>query len=353
MTTKTIKVLIVEDSVTMRNLLFQAFSNEPQFEIVSYASNGKLAIPRIKFYKPDFVIMDYEMPMMNGLDTLKEIKNLNIDTKVIMFSAHTLEGAEITIKALEEGAVDFLPKPDIQASSNIIEYIKDNLINKLKQLYDVKPKIPSFGLTDTKSTTIYKRTTLAFNKNDIKIAGIGISTGGPLVLYEIFKKLKTLVKPLLIVQHMPPIFTTKLAESLNKVSNTKVIEAKDKMIIENQTIYIAPGGYHMVTQFINSKPTIKILDTPPKNNCKPSVDYLFESLANTYGNKAMGIIMTGMGNDGYDGLKIMFEKGCYTIAQSPETCTVYGMPKKPIEENLVYDILSPEDIASKLNEYLG
>ncbi len=351
MTSKTIKILIVEDSITMRNLLFQAFSTEPQFEIVSYASNGKLALPRIKFYKPDFVILDYEMPLMDGLETLREIKNLNLDTKVIMFSAHTIEGAEITIKALEEGAVDFVPKPDIRHSQNLIEYIKENLIYKLKQFYNLKPS--SIGETKITKSLEFSQRFKEFKKTDIEIAGIGISSGGPMVLHDIFKKLKSIIKPLLIVQHMPPLFTTKFAETLNRISNIKVVEAKDRMMIENKTIYVAPGGYHMIVEMISSKPTIRIIDTPPKNNCKPSVDYLFESLAYTYGRKAMGIIMTGMGSDGYDGIKLMYERGCYTIAQSPETCTVYGMPKKPIEENLVYEILTPDEIANRLNEYLS
>ncbi|GIX41167.1 MAG: chemotaxis response regulator protein-glutamate methylesterase [Leptospiraceae bacterium] len=348
---KKIKIMIIEDSITMRNILFQALSTENNIEIISYASNGKLAIPRIKFYQPEIIILDYEMPMMNGIETIKEIKKLNIDTKIIMFSSYTYKGAEITLQALKEGAIDFVPKPDLSQieSKDLILYIKSQLIPKINEL-------ASFNITNKEKNNLKKTefstTHKGINLTNINAAGIGISTGGPIILYDIIKKLPKINKNLFIVQHMPPIFTTKLAESLNQVSINPILEGQDMMEIQDGYIYIAPGGYHMKIIQKNKKKYIKLTDDPPRNNCKPSVDYLFESLIDVYGKNILAIIMTGMGNDGYKGIKKVYEMGGYTIAQSPETCTVFGMPKKPIEENLVHEILTPDEIVNRLREAL-
>jgi two-component system chemotaxis response regulator CheB len=343
-----IKIMIIEDSITMRNILFQALSSEKDIEIISYASNGKLAIPRIKFYQPDIIILDYEMPLMNGLETLKEIKKSKLNTKIIMFSAYTQKGAEITLQALKEGAIDFLPKPDLTKiqTKDIIQYIKNELIPKIRSLSLVNKSEQNKQIQV--SNKIQERKNISF----IEVAAIGISTGGPILLYDMIKKLPKIKKNLFIVQHMPPVFTTKLAESLNQISQNPVVEGQDNTEIEPGVIYIAPGGYHMKIININNKKFIKLTDDPPRNNCKPSVDYFFESLIESYEKNILAIIMTGMGNDGYEGIKKIFYKGGYIIAQSPETCTVYGMPKKPIEENLVHEVLSPEEIIKRLAEVL-
>ncbi|MCS7205449.1 MAG: chemotaxis-specific protein-glutamate methyltransferase CheB [Leptospiraceae bacterium] len=350
-----IKIMIVEDSLTMRNFLFQAFSDIQNIEIISYASNGKLAIPRIKFYQPDFVILDYEMPLMDGIETIKEIKKQNIETNIIMFSAYTYEGAEVTLEALKEGAIDFVSKPNFKAHpQEIVDYIKKNLIQKIIELsIEKKREQKEQKQEQKKETKLLDKEILinrfSFDLSKIEIVGIGISTGGPIVLHEIVKNLPRIKKIIVIVQHMPPLFTLKLAESLNKISKNKVLEAQDQMILEEGCIYIAPGGFHLGIDKNNDDYIARLYDDPPINNCKPSVDFLFDSLSK-FGNKAVGIIMTGMGIDGYEGIKKMYRAGCYTIAQSPESCVVYGMPKKPIEENLVYEILSPIEISNFLKK---
>jgi two-component system chemotaxis response regulator CheB len=346
-----IKLMIIEDSVTMRNFLFQAFASDQEIEIISYASNGKLAIPRIKFYQPDIIILDYEMPLMNGIETIREIKKLNVPSKIIMFSAHTQEGATVTLQALKEGAVDFVPKPNLSISNQnqLVDYIKNELIPKVKEIaygnkiIQKRQEIPPIEKKIVEKTAIHQ----------IQVAGIGISTGGPILLYEMFRKLSRIKKNLFIVQHMPPLFTAKLAETLNEISVNPVVEAKDGEEVKEGYVYVAAGGYHLRVVSINNKKFIKLGDDPPKNNCKPSVDYLFESLLEAYGKNVLAIIMTGMGSDGYEGIKKVYEMGGYTISQSPETCTIYGMPKKPIEENLVREILTPEEIIKRLEEALN
>jgi len=187
-----IKLMIIEDSVTMRNFLFQAFASDQEIEIISYASNGKLAIPRIKFYQPDIIILDYEMPLMNGIETIREIKKLNVPSKIIMFSAHTQEGATVTLQALKEGAVDFVPKPNLSISNQnqLVDYIKNELIPKVKEIaygnkiIQKRQEIPPIEKKIVEKTAIHQ----------IQVAGIGISTGGPILLYEMFRKLSRIKK---------------------------------------------------------------------------------------------------------------------------------------------------------------
>jgi two-component system chemotaxis response regulator CheB len=349
--TKKITVLIVDDSSTYRQFLRDALSTDERVEVVSIASNGRLALPRVRHYRPDFVILDHEMPEMTGIEALREIRHLHPAGKVIMFSSHTTEGARITIEALKEGAVDFVTKPDTGGRETPVEYIRRKLLSRIIELAEAVETIAPARPAAVKPHELARTDALPAS---FDVAAIGISTGGPVALRKLFQNF---VRPprgaLLIVQHMPPVFTRQLAESLQAESNIPTVEAVDGMKIEPGTAYIAPGGFHLALERKADGVYARILDTEPENSCKPSVDVLFRHVAEVYRGRAVGIIMTGMGHDGHKGMIEMKKVGCYLIAQSRETCLVYGMPSRPTEEKLVQESLSIEDIAARIRFLLG
>lgn len=347
---KKIGVLLVDDSGVYRQFLRDALGDDPRIEIVSIASNGRLALPRVRHYHPDFVILDHEMPEMNGIETLKEIRRIDPDVKVIMFSSYTTEGAKITIEALKEGATDFVTKPH-GGGENPVDYIRRKLLPRLIELAGIMPLERRPRVTAPAPVLPPPADALpgAFD-----VAAIGISTGGPVALKKLFLSLpKTLRGSLLIVQHMPPVFTKHLAESLQTESGIPTHEGEAGQPIVPGHAYIAPGGLHMGVVRKEQQVFLELLDTDPVNSCKPSADVLFESVADVFGRKGIGIIMTGMGQDGYQGLRRMREKGCYLMAQNRETCLVYGMPSRPVEEGLVQEALGVEQIAERIRYLIG
>lgn len=345
---KKITVLVVDDSSIYRQLLRDVLSKDPNIEVVSYAVNGRLALPRVKHYRPNIIILDQEMPEMTGLEFLKVIKKDYPDIGVIMFSSHTQEGAKITISALENGALDFVTKPEFSKDNDPEDYIKSKLLPKIKELaYSKKSEAP-------------KSQSFSYSKNlarpgSCEVCAIGISTGGPSALRVLFSHLKKELKgSILIVQHMPPIFTRQLAESLDMVTKLKVVESADGMKITPNTAYVAQGGFHLkAARNAAGEPILKHSDEPPEVSCKPSANVLFRSVASVYAAKSCGVIMTGMGNDGYEGLKVMNASASYLIAQSEASCLVYGMPQKPTTEKLVTESLNIEEIAEKIEYLLG
>ncbi|MCB1192049.1 MAG: chemotaxis-specific protein-glutamate methyltransferase CheB [Leptospiraceae bacterium] len=347
---KKISVLVVDDSSIYRQLLRDVLSKDSEIEVVSYAVNGRLALPRVKHYKPNIIILDQEMPEMTGLEFLKVVKKDYPDIGVIMFSSHTQEGAKITISALENGALDFVTKPEFSKDKDPEDYIKSKLIPKIKELAYSKKIVPV--KSRIASTSLSAKVA---RPGGYDVCAIGISTGGPSALRLLFGQLKRKLKgSILIVQHMPPIFTRQLAESLDIVTELKVMESIDGLKIEPNTAYIAQGGFHLkVAVNVAQERVLRHSDEPPEVSCKPSVNVLFRSIANVYGGKSCGVIMTGMGNDGHEGMKVMNNHGSYLIAQSEASCLVYGMPQKPTVENLVSESLSIEEIAQKIEFLLG
>lgn len=347
---KKIKVLLVDDSSTYRQFLRDALGSDPRIEIVSMASNGRLALPRVKHYQPDFVVLDHEMPEMNGIETLREIRRMAPDLKVIMFSSHTTEGARLTIEAFKEGATDFVTKPH-GGGENPTEYIRRKLLPLILTLASADGRGATAVAPSAPRPPVAPVDALpgAFDA-----VAIGISTGGPVALRKLFLQLpRTLRGALLIVQHMPPVFTQHLANSLQTESGIPTVEAQHGMTIEAGRAYVAPGGMHMAVARAAAGVSVEILDTDPINSCKPSADVLFESVGRVYGRRAAGIIMTGMGQDGYRGLISMRERGCYLIAQNRESCLVYGMPSRPTDEKIVMESLGIEAIAERIRYLLG
>ncbi len=360
---KKISVLVVDDTIVYRKAVSDIIGELPCAELAGVAHNGKIALAKIASLRPDLLTLDIEMPVMNGIEVLQEIRRQKLDVGVIMVSTLTAEGSDMTMRALELGAFDFLLKPQQSAG-------QADGKRQLKEM--LQPMIEAFsrsriaagmlsgraalqrgarakGLDGGKATppsarlqaSLPPRTAERKTKSEIVV--IGISTGGPNALGQMLPGLPAdLGVPILVVQHMPPVFTRSLAASLDKKCRLTVKEASEREALLPNIVYIAPGGKQMkiVAAADGTNRIVKITDDPPENSCKPSVDYLFRSIGDYYVNRATAVIMTGMGSDGTKGLQALRHKGARIIAQNEETCVVYGMPKAPIETGLV-DVIAP------------
>ncbi len=345
------KVLIVDDASVFRITLSNQLKKEENLEVVGAAKNGQEALEMVIKFSPDILILDLEMPVMDGLQTLEELKKMRPKPrcKVIMFSSHTVHGAENTLKALHLGAVDFVTKPSKGSLSEGQKEIKRTLIPLIHAL-GTGPAKPLTKPTTTLRPKIATRSSRGFRKD---VVGLGVSTGGPESLLKVIPKLDADMRcPVLMVQHMPPIFTGQLAERLNAQSAINVKEAQDGDVLKPGWVYIAPGGYHMVVEPEDGKNMIRLNQEPPANSCRPSVDVLFDSLAKHFGNRTLGIIMTGIGQDGMKGCEALKKNGASVISQNQETCVVYGMPRFVNEAGLSDEIVPLEDIADKAKYYL-
>lgn len=359
----TIKAIVVDDTIVYRKIVGDALKQMPGIEVVGTANNGKIALSKIKTLKPDLMTLDIEMPEMNGIELLQELQHMDNPPLVIMVSTLTHQGGELTLRAMELGAFDVLPKPEDGKMAENMRKVKETLEPIVKHV-----KRHKFGITDPpvkprpaakvtakapalKAADRPVRSRPSGIRSKSEIIGIGISTGGPNALSTMIPMLpKDLKVPILIVQHMPPVFTESLANSLNKKSGLEIVEARDGDTIKPGTVFIAPGGKQMkiVAGADGLTRKIKITDDPPENSCKPSADYLFRSIAQHYVGRATGVIMTGMGSDGSKGLNQMKNNGSFIIAQDEKTCTVYGMPKEPTESGIV-DVIAPlEKIADEI-----
>ncbi|MBW2330217.1 MAG: chemotaxis response regulator protein-glutamate methylesterase [Deltaproteobacteria bacterium] len=356
---KSLRVLVVDDTVVYRKIVSDVLAELPGVEVVGTANNGKIAMSRIASLRPDVLILDIEMPEMSGLEVLALMRVEWPDVGAIVLSTLTQEGGEITIKALELGAFDFIPKPQTGSMAENREAVSNSLAPMLKAFARrqeirriLKGKSTPEGATSEKKTGpdsigVVQRmraiTTQKRAKSDI--VGIGISTGGPNALAQMMPQLPAdLGVPVLIVQHMPPVFTKALANNLDPKCGLEVKEAVDGQAIRSNVALIAPGGKQMrvVAGAEATTRIIRITDDPPENSCKPSVDYLFRSIAYHYVGRATGVIMSGMGSDGTLGSKLMKRNGSTIIAQDEVTSVVYGMPKEVIDAGIV-DVIAPLD----------
>jgi len=365
---KKVRVLVVDDTIVYRKAVSDIMEELPEVELVGVAHNGKIAMSKIITLKPDLLTLDIEMPVMNGLEVLAEIQKNRLNVSAIMLSTLTAEGGDMTLRALELGAFDFILKPQ---SKNQIE--GKNEIRKA-----IHPMIKAFArsltapslLRSTSSSVLRSKPALkpltrkkvvetptglsakaTAHRGKSEIITIGISTGGPNALTHVLPMLPgNIGVPIVIVQHMPPVFTKSLATSLNKKCALTVKEAEDRELLQNNTIYIAPGGKQMklVASADGRNRQIKITNDPPENSCKPSVDYLFRSVADYYVGRTTAVIMTGMGSDGTKGLQVLKNKGAFVIAQDERTCVVYGMPKIPIESGLADKVCPLNKIADEI-----
>ncbi len=354
-----LRVLVVDDTIVYRKTVSDIMEELPEVELVGVAHNGKIAMSKIASLKPDLITLDIEMPEMNGLEVLAELQNKRLAVGAIMLSTLTADGSDMTMKALELGAFDFILKPQARNLAEgkseikrlihpmIKAFARSKIASSLLGNKNISKRIFSSsvktGVASPASTQIKHKPSVSLRRGKSEIVTIGISTGGPNALNQLLPQLPgDLGVPIVIVQHMPPIFTKSLAQSLDKKCALKVKEAQDHELLADNVIYIAPGGKQMKLMASNDGKNrlIKITNDPPENSCKPSVDYLFRSVGDYYVGRSTAVIMTGMGSDGTKGLETLKEKGSYIIAQNEDTCVVYGMPKAPIEQGLA-DIVAP------------
>ncbi len=355
-----LKALVIDDTIVYRKIVGDVLREIPYVEVIGTANNGKIALSKIESLKPDLITLDIEMPEVNGMEVLRALKGKPGVPAVIMLSTLTRQGSEMTIKALELGAFDFVPKPDQgkmadnmdrvrEAIFPIVKALKRNKENRLQIQQRLKPIGTSVKSDKTRAEPPIAARPAIQTRSEI--VGIGISTGGPNALTQMIPMLPdSLSVPILIVQHMPPLFTASLANSLNNKTPLTVKEAINGDTVEPGKIFIAPGGKQMkiVAGADGASRKIKITDDPPENSCKPSVDYLFRSIAQHYVGRSTGVIMTGMGSDGSKGLVQIKNSGGFVIAQNEETCTVYGMPKGPIETGIADVVVPLEKIAEAI-----
>jgi two-component system chemotaxis response regulator CheB len=355
---RTITVVIVDDSAFMRKSLSLMLESDPQIKVVGTARDGREGIDKIRELKPDIVTLDVEMPVMDGLAALGIIMK-EMPLPVLMVSSITTDGAKATLDALNLGAVDFLSKELSYVSLDIVK-IRDDLIAKVKEI--VRSRSLQFRLQRIRSGQTGSdalsgkphRDSLSTQKLPTKEFGavvIGVSTGGPFALLQIIPKLpEDFPYGIAIVQHMPPHFTRSMAERLDSLSNLRVREAEEGDPIEAGVVLIAPGGKHMTFSRNGRGAKTRISLEPQNTLYRPSVDVMVRSAVETHQAPLLGVIMTGMGKDGLEGLKALKKKAGYVIAQNEESCVVYGMPKAVVDEGIADVVLPLGEIPTALTQ---
>ncbi len=336
-----IKVLIVDDSVFIRKLLTEILQADPALQVVGAANDPIEAKEMMNTLNPDVLTLDVEMPHMDGVSFLEKIMRLK-PLPVVMISSKTTESADVTLRSLALGAVDFITKPSnfaFKEIENMADMIREKVKNAAKANLNIqRTKAPA-------------RTVAPIAIKSDMIVAIGSSTGGVEALETILKNLPATMPPIVVTQHMPPYFTESLAKRLNALLPLTVVEAKDGDRLQAGYVYIAPGGRHLVLKGTKYNTLATLLDTEKVNSHRPSVDVMFQSVAEAFGSKAVGVILTGMGTDGAMGLKAMRDRGAQTLGQNQATCVIYGMPKAAMAAGGVCQELPLNDIGPKLMRY--
>jgi two-component system chemotaxis response regulator CheB len=356
--TKT-RILIIDDSSFMRMAIRSVLSKEPSFDIVGTAADGMEGVEKAVALKPDLITMDIEMPRMDGITALKQIM-AKAPTKVIMVSTLTNEGAKSTFEALDAGAIDYIPK-NVTDSSDAQNIFKQELMRKIKEaLASSIRRTPGTTLTPVRSVTpssaaVHRPTSSKFVGKKIQYVGIGASTGGPVALQEVLSRIPVnFPYGIMVGIHMPKAFTGPYADRLNAKCSMTIREAVDGDILKPGLALIAPGGMHttLVRQgthlVVKTKPT----STYPQYVYIPSIDLMMSSMAEATGGSMLGVILTGMGNDGFKGLQMLKQKGGVTIAQDEATSTIYGMPKACVEGGVADEVLPLGQIGFEISKFM-
>ncbi|PCJ11581.1 MAG: chemotaxis response regulator protein-glutamate methylesterase [Gammaproteobacteria bacterium] len=349
-----LRVMVVDDSVFFRQLLSVLLEEIDGIEVVGTAPNGDIALKKAKTLHPDLITVDVEMPGMDGLELLQHLQTELPETFVVMISSVTKKGAKCTIQALEKGALDFIEKP----CQDDPEENERDLSRQLKRIMAIvvnKKLMTSTAASRAKIkpaiTTLHQPD--QFQCNKIKLIVVGISTGGPAALPVLFESLSTDINvPILIVQHLPPLFVDELVESLNRKVKFDVVVGKSYQELLPNTIYIAPGNTQMkLAKPPNANaPIVMLTDDEPENFCKPSVDYMFRSVGEFFGNNILALIMTGMGRDGVLGLEELKKHHATIYAQDEESSVVYGMAMEAVKADVVDEIIPLSLMAKAIEE---
>jgi len=353
---KKIRVLVVDDAVVIRKIVTDVLAEDPDIEVVGTAANGRIALQKITQVNPDLVTMDVEMPDMNGLECLKELRKTHPKLPVIMFSTLTERGANATIEALTYGASDYVTKPaNIGSVGMALQRVREQLIPKIKSLCQAPaPAAPARTPTPAPAPAVIAAALtpappLSMHRGAIEVVTIGVSTGGPNALAAIIPHLPgNLSVPIVLVQHMPPLFTRFLAERLNSQSQLDVREAAGGEELLPGTVYIAPGDYHMVVERKGARIVTALNQAPPENSCRPSVDVLFRSVSEAYRTAVLAVVLTGMGQDGLRGCEDIKRWGGSVFVQDEATSVVWGMPGFVARAGLADRVLPLDEIAPEL-----
>lgn len=347
------RILIVDDSVVARQMVSNAINRDPTLEVVGVAANGHIALAKIPQVNPDLIILDLEMPEMDGLETLTTIRRTYAQLPVVMFSALTERGAEATLEALSQGAQDYVTKPVTQTKEEALQYIREQLLPKIKALC-APPSTPPVlerspleqgqtGLLPGELKPVVEQ------RPPIQIIAIGVSTGGPNALAQLLPTFPPdLPVPVVIVQHMPPIFTRRLAERLAAQCQIKVAEAVSGCVLKPGQAWIAPGDYHMEVTRDGVQMRLYTHQNPPENSCRPAVDVLFRSVVKAYGATTLGIVLTGMGQDGLHGCTCIRNAGGQVFVQNQASSVVWGMPGMIANAGLADQVLPLEQLPAMI-----
>lgn len=345
-----LRVLLIDDSVVVRRLLTEIISAEPDMDVVGVAATASIGIQKITQVQPDVIVLDVEMPEMDGIEAVGRIRETWARLPVLMCSSLTERGADVTLRALSAGASDYVAKPSgsngasLKSGGNTLAEFRTQLVMKLRALG---------GRDNTPRKVVLSRPArpqVAPTRTPVRISAIAIgsSTGGPTALATVFAKLTKLPVPIFIVQHMPPLFTRMLAERLTAGSVVPVKEVADGDVVEPGRAYIAPGGYHMVVSREGTTTKMFLNQDPPENSCRPAVDVLFRSVARVYGGGVLGVVLTGMGHDGTRGARDIVEAGGLVITQDAASCVVPSMPTSVAGEGLSDAVLPIELIGAEI-----
>jgi two-component system chemotaxis response regulator CheB len=348
-----IRVLVVDDAVVMRRMITESLNHDPGIEVVGAAAHGRIALAKIPQVNPDAVTLDIEMPEMDGLATLREIRKLYPKLPVIMFSTLTLRGAAATLDALAAGASDYVTKPgNIGSIIEGLERLEQELVPKIKlhcrHLLVAGPSmVPTAG---ERPTAVPLRPPSRLRGGvPVELVCLGTSTGGPSALADVFGSVpKDFPVPIVIVQHMPVLFTKMLAERLDQLGSVRFCEGADGQRVESGCAYIAPGGQHMEVCREGTRLRLRTNDGTPENSCRPAVDVLFRTVADACGAAALAVIMTGMGQDGLRGCRQIRERGGQVLAQDEASSVVWGMPGYVVQAGLADRVLPLGEIGGAM-----
>ena len=376
---KPIRVMIADDAVVVRRLLTSVINEDPELEVVGVAHNGAIAVSKLEQLQPDIITLDIEMPEMDGLQALVAIRKLNRTIPIIMFSTLTERGAAATLEALSLGASDYVTKPANVGSVNAaMERIREDLIPRIKALCarratETGPSTFARRTSPTGAATaaparatphstpvssmassmafppMARRVVTAPPTGNIELVAIGSSTGGPVALSSVLAALPAdLAVPVVITQHMPPVFTRLLAQRIDSLADIHVREAVDGDVLEPGVVLIAPGDHHMVFERMAASVKVRLHQGDPVNFCRPAVDVMFASAVDVYGGDVLAVILTGMGHDGREGSAMLKEKGARVLAQDEETSVVWGMPGAVAQAGIADAVLPLDQIGPKI-----
>ena len=353
------RILLVDDSVVIRGLVSRIVDAEPDLEVVATASDGKIGVQKVRALDPDLVVLDVEMPVMTGIEALREIRTTHPDVPVVMFSTLTSRGASTTFDALAAGATDYVAKPSsTDTIVRAMDQVQVELVERIRALVGAvrRPSRPQRAAATSRAVPAARPAAPAplrrgATGNSIRAVVVGSSTGGPVALETMLTSItEPLPVPMFIVQHMPVKFTKALADRLDAKTAHRVVEADGTVEPEPGTVYIAPGGRHMRLRRHGARNELVVFDGPSVNSCLPSVEPLFASAAEVYGRNALAVMLTGMGADGTEGTRKLAADGADVLAQDEESSVVWGMPGSVVTNGLATEVLPLDRIGPRVGQ---